>query len=286
MYSHRLVVLGVLATSIYSVQSWCQADNGQRGICMPTSPCARKNGISEPGHCPGPIDYQVPHPSPPSTPQLTPPSPQCCTFGTCTAAGIPGWYQPHSACSGTSHAVLPHAHQSDVFSCTYGTCDSKGGTCQPVDTCDGTSYAEDLCPGPNAIQCCVAKKKKKPTRPECDGSCIVRPRRRDHPYEVVEGNGEWTVGWGHRCSEPKCAEISGCPVPDSTIEALFNSDLHEAERCVTMNTLACVSLTHSQYGALVSVAFKHRLPAIHSVRPPENAEWLHRRRRRHGWAVL
>jgi len=64
-----------------------------------------------------------------------------------------------------------------------------------------------------------------------------------------------TVGYGHRCIQPKCAEVS-FPIPLTETDAtnLLRSDLRTAEVCVSSAVDDKISLNENQYGALVSWA--------------------------------
>jgi GH24 family phage-related lysozyme (muramidase) len=65
-----------------------------------------------------------------------------------------------------------------------------------------------------------------------------------------------TVGYGHLCRQPKCAEVS-FPIPLTETHAtnLLRSDMRSAEECVSSALQDSVKLNENQYGALVSWAF-------------------------------
>ena len=70
------------------------------------------------------------------------------------------------------------------------------------------------------------------------------------PYNSPEG-GPRTVGWGHKI---KPGEIFNRPLTHEQADALFNKDVAAAQRVVENKTKG-LSLTQSQYDALVSFAF-------------------------------
>jgi len=65
-----------------------------------------------------------------------------------------------------------------------------------------------------------------------------------------------TVGYGHLCRQPKCAEVT-FPIPLTEADAtnLLRSDMRSAEECVSSAIDDKISLNENQYGALVSWAF-------------------------------
>lgn len=65
-----------------------------------------------------------------------------------------------------------------------------------------------------------------------------------------------TVGYGHLCKQPKCAEVP-FPIPLTEAHAtnLLRSDMRSAEECVSSAIADSISLNENQYGALVSWAF-------------------------------
>ena len=65
-----------------------------------------------------------------------------------------------------------------------------------------------------------------------------------------------TVGYGHLCKQPKCAEVPFTfPLSKADASALLNSDLKTFESCIKDDLNKSVRLNDNQYGALVSWAF-------------------------------
>ncbi|CEJ92624.1 Putative Gpi anchored serine-rich protein [[Torrubiella] hemipterigena] len=79
---------------------------------------------------------------------------------------------------------------------------------------------------------------------------------RDYVYRDP-GNGFQTLGYGHLCKKPNCAEVPYKFPPLSKADGLklLSSDMAIAENCVTKDIKDKIVLNANQYGALVSWAF-------------------------------
>ncbi|KAH7322620.1 lysozyme [Stachybotrys elegans] len=76
------------------------------------------------------------------------------------------------------------------------------------------------------------------------------------PTIYSDPSGYPTVGYGHLCRDSRCSDVP-YPIPLSVAngQALLQSDLAVARRCITLGTNSRVVLNANQYGALVSWAF-------------------------------
>lgn len=70
------------------------------------------------------------------------------------------------------------------------------------------------------------------------------------PYDANPPSGDWTIGWGHKLQQ---GESFNGGISSAKANALFNNDLTTAE--LRVNRRITISLSQSQYDALVSAAF-------------------------------
>jgi lysozyme len=65
-----------------------------------------------------------------------------------------------------------------------------------------------------------------------------------------------TVGYGHKCQQPNCAEVP-YPIPLSrdSAHALLRDDLSRFTKCVSNSVSDSVSLNDNQFGTLTSFAY-------------------------------
>lgn len=86
----------------------------------------------------------------------------CMHVGSCTGTPVPGYCQGSSSyqCCVASYAqqpvrpVYPTSPTQSSSSSSGGICASRGGTCQDVRSCSGSSV-RGLCPGGYYNQCCI-----------------------------------------------------------------------------------------------------------------------------------
>ncbi|KFG84847.1 glycoside hydrolase family 24 protein [Metarhizium anisopliae] len=79
----------------------------------------------------------------------------------------------------------------------------------------------------------------------------------DHVYPDPGPQHLETLGYGHLCKKPNCAEVKYPFPPLSKADGLklLSDDMSVAENCIYQDTSAKVTLNANQYGALVSWAF-------------------------------
>jgi GH24 family phage-related lysozyme (muramidase) len=143
-----------------------------------------------------------------------------------------------------------------------------------VNDCESGNTVTGLCPGPASFKCCLPKPGLKPNKPgqptkpanpssNCPASRVnagtigmVKQFEGFVPSVYNDPIGLPTVGYGHLCKQPKCAEVP-FPIPLSEAHAtnLLRSDIRTAEECVSSAINDSVTLNENQYGALVSWAF-------------------------------
>lgn len=189
--------------------------------------------------------------------------------GPCSVAnGTPGVCVSTASCSssgGTSHTGFCPNDPADIKCCVKPVC-GNGGSCMNVNNCESGNTVSGLCPGPSNFKCCLPKTAPGPkTNPpkNCPPSAVNAATVSmikgfegfvNKPY--LDPIGLPTVGYGHLCKQPNCAEVPFTfPMTEAQATTLLQSDLRPTEACISSDIADTVSLNANQYGALVSWAF-------------------------------
>ena len=99
----RKVIAIILISYAVSLNEYCTV-NGRVGVCIETSKCSSKGGVSTSGLCPGGNNIR------------------CCTGMTCNASGKTGKCMKTSSCNGSTHSNLCYG-PGDFKCCTSGGSD-------------------------------------------------------------------------------------------------------------------------------------------------------------------
>lgn len=212
-----LALFSLLPNAFAALNGACSIGNGTPGVCVSTGSCAASGGTSTKGFCPN--------------------------------------------------------DPADVRCCTKPVCGTSGGTCKDVNACESGNTVTGLCPGPASFKCCLPKpglqppKPAQPPKPSANTNCpastvsagtvsLVKNFEGFVPNVYNDPIGLPTVGYGHLCRQPKCAEVT-YPIPLSQADAtsLLRSDMRASEICISAAVADSVKLNDNQYGALVSWAF-------------------------------
>ncbi|ELQ39431.1 hypothetical protein MCOR27_004726 [Pyricularia oryzae] len=288
MLLQTITTLTLLAGFAASQQT-CALSTGQQGLCLSTSNCRSSGGTSTPNLCPGtPADVQCctygtcTVPAQANLTGLCVPSASCtdgtvtrglcpgdagitcCTWRSCSAGGVPGSCVPAEGCAGGTSTSGLCPGPKGVRCCDYGRCkaDGRDGFCQRRGTCGGTVVAGGGCATALGVDCCLSAggggggEECGPPKLNQASLDLVKEFEGWFPDIYLDPVGLPTVGYGHLCSNPTCSEVP-YPIPLSVAngEALLQSDLGIARRCLSADLVDSVVLNPNQYGALVSWVF-------------------------------
>ncbi|KAF8148213.1 lysozyme [Crassisporium funariophilum] len=186
--------------------------------------------------------------------------------GPCAVNGTPGVCIATTSCSssgGTSHTGFCPNDPGHVKCCTKPTC-GNGGNCRSASTCASGNTVAGLCPGPASFKCCLPGKS---TGTGTNSNCGPSPVN-GATVSMIKGFegfvaspapdpiGLPTVGYGHLCKQPKCAEVPfKFPLTEAQATTLLNTDIAPMAACISKDIVDTVQLNENQYGALVSWAF-------------------------------
>ncbi|KAM7218178.1 Lysozyme-like domain containing protein [Rhypophila decipiens] len=141
---------------------------------------------------------------------------------------------------------------SRQVSCTFNT--GQSGTCMSTTDCasQGGSSEAGHCPGASNIQCCTLQPVCAPPTVNDDTITLIKGFEGFVPTPYPDA-GHHSIGYGHQCSQPFCAEMTIPPqgIDEATAVTLMTGDLLRFQKCLT-SKVGSVALNEYQYGALVS----------------------------------